>query len=145
MRPWASIRRDWVTRLISSRMWVISLGGTTASWGYGPGGIEMSPMSVSLSRNTSLTMFPHARSASVPISRRAATAEGARDEHRRSGPIGPCLREDSIRVPSILSLTLKARELDSRDRRIAYALAVRYGQRREHERVLAYAQRLPIT
>src|SRR4029453_4190521 len=37
-RPWASMRRDCVTRLISSRMWAISFGGTTASWGYGPGG-----------------------------------------------------------------------------------------------------------
>ncbi len=68
MSPWASIRRDWVTRLISSRMWVISLGGTTASCGYGPGGVEISPMSVSLSRNTSLTMLAQARSASVPWS-----------------------------------------------------------------------------
>ena len=68
MSPWASIRRDWVTRLISSRMWVISFGGTTASCGYGPGGVEISPMSVSLSRNTSLTMLAQARSASVPWS-----------------------------------------------------------------------------
>ena len=53
------MRRDCVTRLISSRMWVISFGGTTASWGYGPGGVEMSPIAVSLSRNTSFTKFSH--------------------------------------------------------------------------------------
>jgi hypothetical protein len=40
-------------------MWVISFGGTTASCGYGPGGVEMSPIAVSLSRNTSLTKFSH--------------------------------------------------------------------------------------
>ncbi len=53
------MRRDCVTRLISSRMWVISFGGTTASWGYGPGGVEMSPIAVSLSRKTSFTKFAH--------------------------------------------------------------------------------------
>ena len=53
------MRRDWVSRLISSRMWVISFGGTTASWGYGPGGVEMSPIAVSLSRKTSFTKFSH--------------------------------------------------------------------------------------
>ena len=37
---------------------------------------------------------------------------------------------------------LKAWELDSRDPRIAYALAVFYGQRREYRRGLVYAQRL---
>jgi hypothetical protein len=68
MSPWASIRRDCVIRLISSRMCVISLGGTTASWGYGPGGVEIRPIDVSLSRKTSLTMLAHDRSASVPRS-----------------------------------------------------------------------------
>ncbi len=68
MSPCASIRRERVTRLISSRMWVISFGGTTASCGYGPGGVEMRPMSVSLSRKTSLTMLAQARSAIVPRS-----------------------------------------------------------------------------
>ena len=36
--------------------------------GIGPGGVEMSPMAVSLSRNTSLTKFAHERSARVPRS-----------------------------------------------------------------------------
>ena len=49
-------------------MCVISFGGTTASWGYGPGGVEISPIAVSLSRKTSLTKFSQTRSAMVPRS-----------------------------------------------------------------------------
>jgi hypothetical protein len=55
-------------RLISSRMCVISFGGTTASCGYGPGGVEINPIAVSLSKNTSFTMFSQPRSAMVPRS-----------------------------------------------------------------------------
>ena len=84
-----SIRRDCVMRLISSRMCVISFGGTTASWGYGPGGVEMSPIDVSLSRNTSLTMFAHDRSASVP--RSDASLGLSRCEDLRSPSSAPLL------------------------------------------------------
>ena len=91
------MRRDCVTRLISSRMWVISFGGTTASWGYGPGGVEMSPIAVSLSRNTSLTKFSHERSARVP--RSDASFGFSRRACRRS-PSSPCFDTAPLRPAS---------------------------------------------
>ena len=86
-------------RLISSRMWVISFGGTTASWGYGPGGVEMSPIAVSLSKNTSLTKFSHERSARVPLS--VASYGFKRCACLRS-PSSPCFETAPLRPASAL-------------------------------------------
>ena len=80
-------------------MWVISFGGTTASWGYGPGGVEMSPIDVSLSRKTSFTKFSQERSAMVP---RSDSSFGFSRREFRRRPRSACLETAPLRLPSAL-------------------------------------------